>query len=171
MNELDSKRDPVWCYLDTQYTWVLENLMIVYNRHLKGMRGIIGVRCKKIHDILPLIDIMNKIQDEEDTKQQKAKDIEKLNKSIADLDILISRDYLNVIDQKIKKEQIEKNLLSHQIHNSLPWNLNDMKRALLCVTSESFEAQFGTFIFFCLIILFRKGTIGMFLEKNSRVCV
>lgn len=39
LNELDSKRDPVWCYLDTQYTWVLENLMIVYSRHLRGMRG------------------------------------------------------------------------------------------------------------------------------------
>jgi len=114
---------------------------------------------------------MNKIQDEEDAKQQKAEDIEKLNKSLADLDNLISRDYLNVIDQKIKKEKIDKNLLSDQIHNSLAWNLNDMKRALLCVTSESFETQFGTFVFFRLIMLFRKGTVGVFLEKNSRVCV
>ena len=72
-------------------------------------------------------------------------DLEKLNRSIASLDNLLSRDYLNMIDQKDKKEKIERDLLEEHIHETVAWNLNDIKKALLCVTSESFETQFGEF--------------------------
>jgi hypothetical protein len=36
--ELDAKRDPVWCYLDTQYNWVLDNLVLVYQSHVRAMK-------------------------------------------------------------------------------------------------------------------------------------
>ena len=56
---------------------------------------------------------------------------------------MLSRDYLNLIDQQLKKDKMDKDLLDEQIKPSIPWDLNDMKQALLCDTLESFEAHFG----------------------------
>lgn len=41
-------------------------------------------------------------------------------------------------------EHGESKIKPEKIIPSIKWNLNDMKRAIRSVTSESFEAEFGT---------------------------
>lgn len=132
LNELDSRRDPVWCYLDTQYTWVLENAMIIYNRHIRGMR-----------------DILKKLRNADGAVMTESGELAQLNQSIDSLDNLLSREYLNMLDEKDKRDKLERNLLDDHVHETTAWNLNDIKKALLCVTSDSFETQFGKEILVC----------------------
>ena len=49
-----------------------------------------------------------------------------------------------MLDEKEKKDKLERNLMDDLVHETVAWNLNDIKKALLCVTSDSFETQFGS---------------------------
>ncbi|KAJ3361688.1 hypothetical protein HDU91_003797, partial [Kappamyces sp. JEL0680] len=124
--DLDSKRDPVWCYLDTQYNWVLDNLVKVYRRYSNGMKDIIKQ--------------LNRSKEPSEEPLQPKREV------MQSLDNMVSVDYLNLINTD--QEDSDK-LLLDEVRPSLPWTLNDVKKALMCVTSTSFEAQFGDELLVC----------------------
>jgi hypothetical protein len=141
--ELDAKRDPVWCYLDTQYNWVLDNLVQVYQSHVASMK-----------EILYLME--NGTAESQDVFVEEPKSIMGSNNDLASrspsYDHLASTDSinLNVVVQALpKEEENQKSKMKPDvILPSLPWNLQDLKRALLNVTSKSFEKEFGMEIMF-----------------------
>ena len=118
--DLDSRRDPVWSYLDSQYTWVLSSLVHVYSKHVVQMKSI--------------------------AKALKNGDNIDLSKPRGSVGHLLSTDHLNAINAINEEEKYAKDLVNQFVCESTPWNLNDVKRALLTITTQQFEYNFGTII-------------------------
>jgi hypothetical protein len=102
----------------------METLVAVYTRYMISMR-----------------DIIRKLRGHAEGDDEDA-DMNAVSSSVASLDNLLSTDYLNMIDQKVKREEIDI-LLEEQIHESVSWGLDDIKKAMSCITSGQFESQFG----------------------------
>ena len=75
---------------------------------------------------------------------QQAPDNE-LNRTAQSLDNLTSRDYLDIINAQVEVQVIDK-LVLEDIRPSVPWNLNDTKKGLMCINDDSFDDQFGKFL-------------------------
>ncbi len=119
--DLDAKRDPVLCYLDSQYIWVLENLVKVYEKYTRRTKSIV----KRSHRD-------NGISEEDSPLKNS-------------MDNFASLDYLNMIEKDHNEADNNEAILA-----SVPWTLNEIKKALSCATTSSFEAQFGNELYVCL---------------------
>jgi hypothetical protein len=141
--ELDAKRDPVWCYLDTQYNWVLDNLVLVYQSHVKEMKEIL-YRMENDE-----VDSNDGLMTEEPRSTTVSYD--NLASRAQSYNHLLSGDSLAVLTPlPIPKEDenLQSKVKPDVILPSQPWDLQDLKRALIHVTSRSFEKEFGREIMF-----------------------
>lgn len=76
-------------------------------------------------------------------------------------DNLASTDYLNLIAQSAA-ENTDK-MGQEDVRPSMPFTLNDVKKALMCLSDRSFEAQFGTDV----LVRFWKQTYSFVIELCS----
>ena len=60
------------------------------------------------------------------------------------MDNVTSREYLNAIKTEIDTRNLEI-LVQEDIRPSVAWDLNDVKKALMAVSNNTFENQFGIF--------------------------
>lgn len=66
------------------------------------------------------------------------------NPGTQSMENLSSIDYLNTIKTQIDHILVD-NMLKEDICRSVPWGLNDVKKALMSVLDSTFESQFGNF--------------------------
>ncbi|KAJ3268177.1 hypothetical protein HDV01_003360 [Terramyces sp. JEL0728] len=128
--ELDSKRDPIWCYLETQYNYIIDNCVSSYEGHSEVMDAILA--------------------------QSKNRPIRRLSSSDS-LDVVFSTDSLNMLAMQSRKDTESANSVNvassgsnlGEVSPSAPWKLNDIKNALNCVKMSTFDTQFGKELLVC----------------------
>ncbi|KAJ3321144.1 hypothetical protein HDV06_004597 [Boothiomyces sp. JEL0866] len=128
--ELDSKKDPIWCYLETQYNYIIDNCAAEFEEHCEIMDAILG--------------------------QSKNKPLKRLSSSES-LDVVFSTDSLNMLAMQSRKDAESTTSVNitasgsnlGEVSPSVPWKLNDIKNALNCVKMSTFDTQFGKELLVC----------------------
>ncbi|KAJ3312372.1 hypothetical protein HDV04_003122 [Boothiomyces sp. JEL0838] len=127
--ELDSKKDPIWCYLETQYNYIIDNCAAEYEEHFETMNAVL------VHS--------------------KNKPLKRLS-STESLDVVFSTDSLNMLAMQSRKDaesstsvNATASIANLEVSPSIPWKLNDIKNALNCVKMSTFDTQFGKELLVC----------------------
>ncbi|KAJ2996632.1 hypothetical protein HDV02_006330 [Globomyces sp. JEL0801] len=127
--DLDAKQDPIWCYLETQYNYVVENMFEVYIKYLTDMRDV----------------------------------IDDLNEEIPDDKVSVDPRFSNLSISNIYERADQINGPADRVvFPSLPWNLDDLKKALNCVTTPSFETLFGQWSLLLAYVMFLPNICHVF---------
>ncbi|KAI8904442.1 exocyst complex component Sec5-domain-containing protein [Gorgonomyces haynaldii] len=130
--DLDSKRDPLSNYLETQYLWLLEKLTNSFNEHMKFVNALPDYLADsiKVEDLShSQFSLDESLASKEHLPESDSQGLSApFGSSVALVDI--SRSNAPWVQQ-------------HRLKPSNPWNLQDIAKATAALSTSAFDAHFG----------------------------